>query len=112
MRAYFVLENLGVRLPHRTLFDGVNWTLYEGMRVTLAGRNGSGKSTMMRIMAGQGEPTHGTCNRVGKGNLRVGYLDQSLLDSAVLAAKEGSQHTQNPGFGTHLSTISEYFLHS
>lgn len=84
MRAQIVLENVGVRLPNRILFEEVNWTLYEGMRVALAGRNGSGKSTLLKILSGQSEPSEGTCTHVGGRKLRVGLLDQSLLDKTVL----------------------------
>lgn len=83
MNAQLVLEKVGVRLPGRVLFEDVNWTLYEGMRVALAGRNGTGKSTLLRILANQSEPTEGRCNIVGGKKLRIGFLDQGLLDSAV-----------------------------
>lgn len=93
MNAQLVLENVTVRLPSRLLFEEVNWSLYEGMRVALAGRNGCGKSTLMRILAGTGEPTEGKCNVVGGKRLRIGFLDQSLLDSAAL---EHQQSTASP----------------
>lgn len=95
MRAQIVLENVAVRFPNRVLFEGVNWTLYEGMRVTLAGRNGCGKSTLMKILAGQNEPTEGSRTVVGGRRLRIGYLDQSLLDSAVLQAQAESDQSQS-----------------
>lgn len=91
MNAQIVLENVGVRLPNRTLFEEVNWTLYDGMRVTLAGRNGSGKSTLLKILAGHGDPSLGTRNVVGGRRLRIGMLDQSLLDSAVSNLHESKQ---------------------
>ena len=72
--------------PTVCLFEGINWTLYEGMRVALAGRNGSGKSTLLRIMSGRLESTEGKCNVVGGRKLRIGYLDQTLLDRAVVEA--------------------------
>src|SRR5271155_5615204 len=84
MNAQLVLENVGVRLPNRLLFENVNWTLYEGMRVALAGRNGSGKSTLLRILAQRSEPNDGNCTVVGGRKLRLGFLDQTLLDRAVV----------------------------
>lgn len=84
MNAQIVLEKIGVRFPSRMLFEDVNWSLYEGMRVALAGRNGSGKSTLLKIMAGKAEATEGKRNVVGARNLKVGFLDQTLLDSAVV----------------------------
>jgi ATP-binding cassette subfamily F protein 3 len=96
MEAQLVLENVGVRLPSRTLFEDVNWTLYEGMRVTLAGRNGSGKSTLLKILAGTGESTIGTRTVVGGKRLRIGMLDQSLLDSAVVSFQSEGGKTISP----------------
>jgi len=96
MEAQLVLENVGVRLPSRTLFEEVNWTLYEGMRVTLAGRNGSGKSTLLKILAGTGESTVGTRTVVGGKRLRIGMLDQSLLDSAVISFQSEGGKTIAP----------------
>jgi len=86
MSAQIVLENIGVRFPHRVLFEQVNWTLYEGMRVALAGRNGSGKSTLLRILAGESEPMEGKRTVVGSRKLKIGFLDQTLLDKAVVEA--------------------------
>jgi len=96
MNAQIVLENVSVRLPNRVLFEEINWTLFEGMRVTLAGRNGCGKSTLMKILAGQLESTTGTRTVVGGKRLRIGYLDQSLLDSAVLHSKSEGNQSRSP----------------
>src|SRR3954447_6121031 len=93
MNAQLVLENVGVRLPNRMLFEDVNWSLYEGMRVALAGRNGCGKSTLLRILAGHGEPSTGKCTIVGGRKLRIGFLDQSLLDRAVVEAEGQSRRS-------------------
>lgn len=89
MSAQLVLENVAVRFPARTLFSGINWTLYEGHRVALAGRNGCGKSTLLRILAGELEPSNGKCTAVGR--LRIGFLDQSLLDRSILEEGQSSR---------------------
>lgn len=96
MSAQLVLENVGIRYPGRVLFEKVNWTLYHGQRVSLAGRNGSGKSTLMKIMAGRAEALEGKCNVVGGKKLRIGFLDQSLLDSAVLNVTKNKQDSLSP----------------
>ncbi len=95
MNAQLVLENVTVRLPNRVLFEDVNWSLYEGMRVALAGRNGSGKSTLLKILACRSEPSGGNCIVVGGKKLRLGFLDQSLLDSAVVAIKKNNETELN-----------------
>jgi ATP-binding cassette subfamily F protein 3 len=91
VRSLIVLENVGVHLPNRLLFDGINWSLYDGARVALAGRNGCGKSTLLRIMAGQLEPTEGTRIAVGGKRLRLAFLDQTALEEAV-----SSFHAKSP----------------
>lgn len=96
MNAQIVLENIGVRLPNRLLFQEVNWTLYEGMRVALAGRNGSGKSTLLRILAGKSESTEGKRNVVGGKKLRVGFLDQTLLEEAVSEIAHKKEKSLSP----------------
>ncbi|MBY0370646.1 ATP-binding cassette domain-containing protein [bacterium] len=96
MNAQLVLENVSVRLPNRVLFEDVNWSVYEGMRVALAGRNGSGKSTLLRILAGRSESSTGQCIVVGGKKLRLGFLDQSLLDSAVVDIKKNDELSMTP----------------
>jgi ATP-binding cassette subfamily F protein 3 len=96
MNAQLVLENIGVRLPSRLLFQDVNWTLYEGMRVALAGRNGSGKSTLLRILAGKADSTEGKRNVVGGKKLRVGFLDQTLLENAVTEIQKHKEKSLSP----------------
>jgi len=50
---------IGLSFGSRTLFDGLTLTLDEGERVGLVGVNGSGKSSLMRILAGAAEPDRG-----------------------------------------------------
>ncbi len=56
------------------LFDGLSFTLHEGDHVGLVGPNGTGKSTLLRVLAGQLEPDDGEV-RLRK-HLRVGYVPQ------------------------------------
>lgn len=53
----------------------VNLTLQNGERVGLVGSNGSGKSTILRIIAGEWEADEGTVDKPA--NVRIGYLPQS-----------------------------------
>ena len=50
---------LGLSFGSRTVFDGLTLTLSEGERVGLVGVNGSGKSSLMRMLARAAEPDHG-----------------------------------------------------
>ena len=72
-------ESLHLEFPTRTIFEGVTVGLNEGDRIGIVGRNGDGKSTLMKILAGRLEPDSGRVTV--RGGTRIGYLDQSdVLD--------------------------------
>lgn len=96
MSAQLVLEKVGVHYPNRVLFEDINWTLYSGQRIALAGRNGCGKSTLLKILSGKMEPPEGQRNVVGGKRLRIGFLDQGLLDSAVLHIHQAKEQSLSP----------------
>ncbi|MDP9395024.1 MAG: ATP-binding cassette domain-containing protein [Actinomycetota bacterium] len=58
----------------RTLLDGVSLGVGEGERIGVVGRNGDGKTTMLRILAGLETPDAGRVTRAG--DVRVGVLSQ------------------------------------
>ncbi|MCU1574625.1 MAG: putative transporter ATP-binding protein YfmR [Micrococcaceae bacterium] len=72
-------ENLTVQFATRTVLDGVTLGLEEGDRIGIVGRNGDGKSTLMRLLAQRQTPDEGRVT--SRRNVTVGYLDQSdVLD--------------------------------
>ncbi len=71
------LTNLGMELGGRTLFSGFNFAFENGQRVGICGRNGLGKTTLLKLIVGQLAPTEGT---VKTGQLtKFNYVDQSRL---------------------------------
>ena len=68
------LERVSARTPDRTLFDDFSITISDGDRIGVVGINGTGKSTLLRIIAGVASPDSGQVRR-GR-NARVAYLDQ------------------------------------
>jgi ATP-binding cassette subfamily F protein uup len=71
------LTNLGMDLGGRTLFRGFDFTFENGQRVGVVGRNGLGKTTLLKIILGQRAPTEGT---VKVGQLTIfNYVDQGSL---------------------------------
>jgi ATP-binding cassette subfamily F protein 3 len=70
------VENLSVRFGEKPLFDGISLRVNAGQRVCLAGRNGQGKSTLMKVISGLQAPEGGTVS-MAKG-ATVGYLQQDV----------------------------------
>ena len=75
----------------QTILDGVNLTIDTGTRAGLVGANGSGKTSLLRILAGRSRPDSGRVN-LGRG-LSLSYLPQQLeasLDTPIVSlADEG-----------------------
>ena len=70
-------SNLGMEIGGKKLFSGFSYTFANGQRVGIAGRNGLGKSTLLRVLMGQLQPTEGT---VKTGQLtKFNYVDQGRL---------------------------------
>ena len=71
------LSNLRMDLGGRTLFRGFNFTFEHGQRIGVAGRNGTGKTTLLKLIIGELEPAEGT---VKTGQLtKFNYVDQGRL---------------------------------
>jgi ATP-binding cassette subfamily F protein uup len=71
------VSNLGMTLGGRTLFGGFNFNFENGHRIGVCGRNGLGKTTLLKIIIGQLAPTEGT---VKTGQLTsFNYVDQGRL---------------------------------
>ena len=91
------LCGVGMELGGRTLFGGVSLNLAAGERLGVVGRNGLGKSTLLKIMLGQLAPTAGEV-KIGA-RTEINYVDQNrmLLDDAKSVWEEvgeGSEHVR------------------
>lgn len=71
------VNNINVSFGGFALFENVSYLVNDNDRIGLAGKNGSGKSTMLKLLAGLQTPTSGT---IGKPNgLRIAYLPQDMV---------------------------------
>lgn len=69
------LENITHSYTERKLFDDASFYLHEGEKVGIIGINGTGKSTLLKIMAGLEVPDSG--NVIKASNLMIHYLPQN-----------------------------------
>ena len=71
------LQNVTFEFGARVIVSEANWAIQPGERIGLIGYNGTGKSTLLKILVGQLNPSKGT---VEKGrDTTIGYLHQDLL---------------------------------
>jgi ABC transport system ATP-binding/permease protein len=79
-------EALHLEYPTRVIFDEVSLGLDEGDRIGIVGRNGDGKSTLLRILSGRIEPDGGRVTR--RRGVTLGMLDQSdTIDETLTVAE-------------------------
>lgn len=75
MISYLQVENLTKSYGDRMLFDSVTFGVFEGDKIGVIAKNGTGKSTMLRLLSGAESPDSGSV--VYRSGLRVGFLDQA-----------------------------------
>ncbi len=83
------IENLTVEFGAKPLFDSISYVINKRDRIALVGKNGAGKSTMLKILAGVQEPTSGKYS-IPK-DITIGYLPQHMIhndDKTVLQEAE------------------------
>lgn len=71
------VDNIGVEFSGETLFSDVSFVINENDKIALMGKNGAGKSTMMKIIAGLNKPNKGSVRYPS--DSVIAYLPQHLL---------------------------------
>lgn len=71
------LNDLSFDFGGRYLYKDVNWQIKPGERIGLVGQNGTGKSTLLRIITGEYQPTEGALSKAK--DCTIGFLNQDLL---------------------------------
>lgn len=83
------VERLTVEFGGFTLFDDVSFVVNKKDRIALVGKNGAGKSTMLKIFAGLQSPTSGTVS-VPK-ETTIGYLPQQMQLTDIRTVREEAE---------------------
>lgn len=78
------INNLSVEFSAKSLFDNISYVINRKDKIALTGKNGAGKSTMLKIICGLQKPTSGTVS-IPQGTT-IGYLPQhmTLSDTATV----------------------------
>ena len=88
------IENLSVEFGVKPLFKGVSFIINDNDRIALVGKNGAGKSTMLKIICGLQKPTEGVV-AVSSG-LTIGYLPQVMILQDSSTVKEEAKKAFEP----------------
>ena len=74
----FDLHRLRLDVGDRVILEGIDWSIGPGARIGLVGVNGTGKTSVLRLLAGELQPAAGTIKRGT--TLRIGYLSQVVAE--------------------------------
>ena len=74
MRPFLQGENLSKRWGELMLFENISFTVFEGQKVALIAKNGTGKSTLLDLLAGKETPDSGKITVTN--DIKIGYFEQ------------------------------------
>lgn len=88
------IESLTVEFGGTSLFDDITYVINKKERIALVGKNGAGKSTMLKIIAGLQQPTSGKVS-VQK-EVTIGYLPQQMIHANTRTLKDEAETAFGP----------------
>jgi ABC transport system ATP-binding/permease protein len=101
------LDRLGYEIGGRTLFRNLTFPLIAGTRVGLVGPNGSGKTTILRLLRGEVEPSSGTIERANA--LRIVYFDQNRqLDPSLTLRRALAPDSDSVVYQDHVIHVASW----
>jgi ATP-binding cassette subfamily F protein 3 len=106
------IDNLTYRIGERILLDSVNATIHPGAKVGLVGRNGTGKTTLFRLITGVLQADSGTVEVPARWRVGITTQDapsgpQSLIDTVLGADRELTTLWQEAEHATDPHRIAE-----
>ena len=84
-----LIDKLSVEFGVKPLFTDVSYVINRHDRIALVGKNGAGKSTMLKIIAGLQQPTSGRVSKPKE--LSIGYLPQVMVLSDSLTVRQETE---------------------
>ena len=83
------IQGLKVEFGSQVLFENINYVINKRDKIALVGKNGAGKSTMLKIITGEQQPTSGTVAR--QADITIGYLPQQMQLKDELTVKQEAE---------------------
>ena len=80
------IQGLKVEFGSQVLFENISFVVGKRDKIALVGKNGAGKTTMLRIITGEQQPTGGVVVR--QADLTIGYLPQQMVIKDELTVKQ------------------------
>lgn len=93
MVSYLQIDGLTKSFGDLVLFEDITFGVAQGQKIGLIAKNGTGKTTLLNIIAGKEDYDHGSV--VFRNDLRVGYLEQSPVYPAGLTVLQACFYSQN-----------------
>lgn len=102
------LRDVGLEIAGRTLFDGLSLDLPAGARLGVVGRNGLGKSSLLKVILGQLEPGRGKVE-IGS-RTHINYVDQNrlMLDESKTVWEEVGEGLEYVALGEERISLRGY----
>jgi len=80
------IQGLKVEFGSQVLFENISYVINKRDKIALVGKNGAGKTTMLKIITGEQQPTSGTVAR--QADITIGYLPQQMVLKDELTVKQ------------------------
>ena len=93
---YLKLENVSKSYGEKLLFNKINLTISQGQKIALVAKNGTGKTSLLNLIAGNESPEGETAHIQISKNIRIGYLRQDSKIQPDLTAIEAALNSDNP----------------
>ncbi|MFI4918322.1 MAG: ABC-F family ATP-binding cassette domain-containing protein [Legionellales bacterium] len=92
-------KNLSLAFPHKTCFEAFNGQISYGDRIAIIGRNGAGKSSLIKMLQGLMEPSDGEVRLPH--DLSMGYLPQIIYDFSEKSGGQRLNHALTEVLASH-----------
>ncbi|MBX9977859.1 MAG: ATP-binding cassette domain-containing protein [Alphaproteobacteria bacterium] len=98
-----LLKNLGIHFPAKTCFEGLSTTIHYGERIAIIGRNGAGKSSLLKILEGELCPSEGKI--IMPNDVHLSCVPQIIQDLRTLSGGQRFKKTLTYALTSHPNVI-------